>query len=67
MLTPDQTALRIADNEIRRLKAENSALKTKIVDIKLGMIRLIEYIMSHMPKSVRSQYEDLLAQLKESL
>lgn len=41
MLTPEQTSLRMRDNEIIALKKKNTALEEKINKLRLGFVELI--------------------------
>jgi hypothetical protein len=65
MLTPEQTRLRIYDNELRKLKRENQELKDRLEAIR-GFVRdLMKGLVPYLPWKLASQVRVLMEELED--
>ena len=64
MLTPEQTRLRIAENEIRTLRAENARLTEKLKSACEGAAQMIDAISPHLDFGRRRAWRKMASELR---
>lgn len=64
MLTPEQSRLRICDNEIRALKRENTELRERLTAAKKGLVVVFRELASHVTWRAASEYRKLADDLE---
>lgn len=64
MLTPEQSRLRICDNEIRALKQENANLKEKLALARSGMASMLRVIAKAAPWRDAAEYRKMADELE---
>lgn len=63
MLTPEQTRLRIQDNEMRALRAENARLEKKLADARSVVKEFVLLIAEKMPYSYKVKLTEMCKEL----
>ena len=66
MLTPEQTRLRMYDNELRELKQENTKLREKLSTARSGMATVLRAIAKQASWRDAAEYRKMADELEAS-